>query len=421
MIGRDVALLFGARFARMFAYGLLSLVLVLYLTRIGLDPATTGLLISLTYAGDLVLSTWLTTRADRVGRRRVLIAGALLMSLAAVVFLATHAVPLLIVAAIVGVISPAGHEVGPFLPVEQAALSQEVGETERTRLYAWYNLAGSVATALGALAAGSFLGWSAGAGRGDLFAYRGILLAYAGAGIVLALAFTRVSPAAEAKSPSATRSWLGIGTARAVVLRLSALFAVDSFAGGFILQSFLVYWLILRFDADPRQLGALFFAINILSGLSGIVAARLAARFGLVRTMVFTHLPANVLLMLVPMMPTFALAMAVLLMRAAISQMDVPTRQSFVASVVPPHERAAAGGVTNVFRSLGTMISPAILGWMLAAGKATPLPFLFAGGLKIVYDLTLLAMFGRHSEGPSSAGAERRAPVSHQRSSAVGP
>ena len=410
---RDVALLFTARSARMFAYGLLSLVLVLYLTRIGLDPGTTGAVISLTFAGDLVISTWMTTHADRLGRRRILVAGALLMALAAIVFLATRSVPLLIAAAIVGVISPSGHEVGPFLPVEQAALAQEVEPARRTHLYAWYNLAGSVATALGALAAGSLVGWSVGAGRGDLFAYRSILAGYAAVGLLLAGLFACVTRGAEAQAPATPGRWLGIGRARATILRLSGLFALDSFAGGFILQSFIVYWFTARFHADPKHLGALFFAVNLLSGLSGLVAARLAARFGLVRTMVFTHLPSNVLLMLIPLMPTLPLAMGVLLARAAISQMDVPTRQSFVASVVPPHERAAAGGVTNVFRSLGTMVSPALAGLLFAAASASAIPFLLAGGLKIVYDLALLAMFGRDTAGKriepatSAAGSSR--------------
>ena len=403
---RDVTLLFLARSARMFAYGLLSLVLVLYFTRIGLDERTIGLLISLTFAGDLVISTWMTTRADRLGRRRILIVGALLMAGAAVVFLSTRFVPLLLAAAIIGVLSPSGHEVGPFLPVEQAALSEEVDPKRRTHLYAWYNLAGSIATALGTLTAGSLLSWSTRAGQGDLSAYRTILFGYAAIGLLLAGLFALVTGAVEAKAPAAKPGWLGIGRARGVVLRLSALFALDSFAGGFILQSFLVYWLTIRFDADPKSLGALFFTVNLLSGLSGLVAARLAGRFGLVRTMVFSHLPSNVLLMLIPFMPTLPLAMAILIARAAISQMDVPTRQSFVASVVPAHERAAAGGVTNVFRSLGTMLSPVLVGLMFASGKATPLPFICAGGLKIVYDLTLLAMFGREAPGALEKAVE---------------
>jgi MFS family permease len=404
---RDITLLFAARFARMFAYGLLSLVLVLYLARIGIDHRTIGVLVSATFAGDLVISTWMTTRADRVGRRRVLVAGALLMALAAVAFLSTRALPLLLVAAIIGVISPGGNDVGPFLPVEQAALSQELEPSRRTHLYAWYNLAGAVATALGALASGALVGWSVQGGRGDLFAYRSILFGYAGVGLVLAAIFSLVTRGVETGAPAASSPWLGLDRSSRTIVRLSALFALDSFAGGFILQSFLVYWFVARFHADPRALGALFFSVGLLSGLSGLVAARLAGRFGLVRTMVYTHLPSNVLLILVPFMPTFGLAVAVFLLRSAISQMDVPTRQSFVASLVAPHERSAAGGITNVFRSLGTMLSPVLVGLMFASARTTPLPFLAAGGLKIVYDLALLATFGRDPARGSVGRASR--------------
>ena len=173
-------------------------------------------------------------------------------------------------------------------------------------------------------------------------------------------------------------------------LNLSSLFAVDAFAGGFILQSFVAYWFTVRFDADPGAIGTVFFFANLLSGFSGLVAARLADRFGLVNTMVFTHIPSNVLLILVPLMPTFGWAMAVLLLRFSISQMDVPTRQSFVASVVAPDERSAAGGVTNIFRSCGTMFAPMLAGVLLASPRTLSVPFFVAGGLKIVYDLALL-------------------------------
>jgi MFS family permease len=393
---RDIALLLGARFARMFTYGLVSIILVLYLTRVGFDERTIGLLLSLTLAGDLLISLWMTTRADRIGRRRMLIAGAMLMALAGVVFVSTSFFPLLIVAAIVGVISPSGNEVGPFLPIEQAAISQEVTGPQRTRLFAWYNLIGSIATACGALIAGWAVRWSERAGVGDLAAYRGILVGYAAIGLVMAGGFALVSRNVEASTAApGAKLLLGLHRSRGIVLRLSTLFALDAFAGGFVLQSFMVYWFTIRFDADPGKLGTVFFFANLLSGFSGLIAARLAERFGLINTMVFTHIPSNILLILVPLMSTFELAVAVLLMRFAISQMDVPTRQSFVASVVAPDERAAAGGVTNVFRSCGSMLAPIFAGIMFASAQTFSLPFFVAGGLKIIYDLVLLAMFRR--------------------------
>jgi MFS family permease len=392
---RDVVLLFITRFARMFAYGLVSIILVLYLTEIGFDERTIGLLLSLTLAGDMLISLWMTTRADRIGRRKMLIAGAILMTLAGLVFVSTSFFPLLMIAAIVGVISPSGNEIGPFLAIEQAAISQEITGSRRTHLFAYYNLMGSFATALGALTAGWVVQWSQNAGMSAVQADRGILVGYAGIGLLLALVFSRLSPAAEAASPQGDRpsAFLGLHQSRRIVFKLSSLFALDAFAGGFILQSFMAYWFTRRFDVDPGVLGSVFFFANLFSGLSGLVAARLADRIGLINTMVFTHVPSNILIMLVPLMPTFEWAMAMLLARFAISQMDVPTRQSFVASVVAADERSAAAGVTNIFRSCGAMLSPFLAGVLLSSPATLSVPFFLAGGLKLVYDFSLLMMF----------------------------
>jgi MFS family permease len=400
-IRRDIALLFATRFVRMFAYGLVSIVLVLYLTRLGFDARAVGLLLSLTLTGDLAISLWMTTRADRLGRRRMLAAGAVLMFLAGVVFVSTSLFPLLLGAAILGVISPSGSEVGPFLPIEQAAISEEVEPGRRTHLFAWYNLSGSIAAALGALTAGWVIRWNVQAGGSDLIAYRGILGAYALLGLVLVAGFAFVSNRVEATPVEVSQQArvLGLHGSRGIVFRMSTLFALDAFAGGFVLQSFVAYWFTVRFNIGAGQLGTIFFTANLLSGFSGLVAARLADRFGLVNTMVFTHVPSNVFLILIPLMPTPGLAITVLLLRFAISQMDVPTRQSLVASVVDPDERAAAGGVTNVFRSSGTMLAPILAGIMFSSARTLSWPFFFAGSLKICYDLTLLAMFrrlGRH-------------------------
>jgi MFS family permease len=394
---RDIALLFATRFVRMFAYGLVSIVLVLYLTRLGFDAKAVGLLLSLTLTGDLAISLWMTTRADRLGRRRMLAAGAVLMFLAGVVFVSTSLFPLLLGAAILGVISPSGSEVGPFLPIEQAAISEEVEQGRRTHLFAWYNLSGSIAAALGALTAGWVIRWNVQTGGSDLIAYRGILAGYAVLGLVLVAGFAFVSNRVEATPVeiSQQRRVLGLHRSRGIVFRMSTLFALDAFAGGFVLQSFVAYWFTVRFNIGAGQLGTIFFTANLLTGFSGLVAARLADRFGLVNTMVFTHIPSNVLLILIPLMPTPGLAITVLLLRFAISQMDVPTRQSLVASVVEPDERAAAGGVTNVFRSSGTMLAPVLAGMLFGSARTLSWPFFIAGSLKICYDLTLLTMFRR--------------------------
>ena len=390
----DITLLFATRSLRLFAYGFLSIVFVLYLVRIGLGGPAIGLLLALTLLGDAGISLWITTRADRAGRRAMLIAGALLMSAGGSAFLLTHNPGWLMVAAIIGVISPSGNEIGPFLSIEQAALSQIVGDDDRTRVFAWYNLAGSCATALGALAAGWLTRFAQLGGVSDLDSYRALLVAYAVAGAVLAILFTRLTPAVEAPAATAhlgMRSRFGLHRSGKVVARLSALFALDAFAGGFVLQSVMAYWFHVRFGASIAALGSLFFGANLLAAASALLAHRIAARIGLVNTMVFTHLPSNVLLVLVPLMPNMALAMTVLLMRFAISQMDVPTRQSYTMAVVAPDERAAAAGLTGIARSIGAGIAPVIGGAFLMSGGGAP--FFVAGGLKIVYDLLLYRAF----------------------------
>jgi MFS family permease len=368
-------------------------ILVVYLTSLGLSASQTGLLLTLTLVGDTVVSLYLTTRADRLGRRRMLIIGALLMTAAGVAFAWTRNFLVLVVAGTIGVISPSGNEVGPFLPIEQAALAQVVPAAARTTVFAWYTLAGSFATASGSLCGGALAHALQGSQSMPLAGYRVVVLLYAALGAVLALLFTRLSPAAEVAAPGVTATRFGLAHSRDVVLRLSGLFALDSFAGGFVVQSFAAYWFYLRFGVNPATLGVIFFWANLLAGVSALLATRLAARFGLVKTMVFTHLPSNILLILVPLMPTLPLAILVLLARFSISQMDVPTRQSYVMAVVRPEERSAAAGITGVARTTGAAIAPVFAGWMFARPSLISVPFFIAGTLKVVYDLLLYRGF----------------------------
>ena len=396
-LDRDGRLLFAMRVARMFAYGFLAVVLVLYLDAAGLDPLAVGIVLTLTLIGDTIISLWLTTHADRFGRRRVLVAGAGLMVLAGLVFASTSWLPLLVLAGAIGVISPTGNEVGPFLAVEQAALSQTVHDARRTATFAWYNLVGYVATATGALGAGLLSQAMLDGGMTPLDAYRAIVIGYAFIGIVMVVGFWRVGPAVEAP-PSAIvddgiRRRLGLHRSKRVVLRLSVLFSLDAFGGGFIPQSLMAYWFTVQFGVEPAVLGGIFFGANLLAAVSSLSAARIAARFGLINTMVFTHLPSNILLILVPLMPTLPLAILVLLLRYSLSQMDVPTRQSYVMAVVEPDERSAAAGVTGVARTTGAAISPSLSSVMMASAGYAALPFYLAGGLKIVYDLLLYRDF----------------------------
>jgi len=381
---KDVRLLFATRFIRLFAYGSLSVVLVFYLVANGLSEQQTGWLVTLTLVGDVAVSLFLTTRADRLGRRRVLIAGALLMAAAGAAFASTRVFALLLIAGTLGVISPSGNEVGPFLPIEQAALSSVIPGRLRTEVFAWYTLAGAVATAAGALAAGLF---------GS--EHHRVILFYAVLGGVLAVLFSRLSSATEVMPSAGTPTLSGLHKSRGIVAKLSVLFALDSFAGGFVMQSFAAYWFYLRWGVSPEKLGAIFFGANLLAGLSALVASRMARRFGLIRTMVITHLPSNVLLILVPLMPTLPLAITVLLLRFSISQMDVPTRQAYTMAVVDPDERSAAAGITGVARTTGAALSPFLVGLMFARPSLINLPFILGGTLKIVYDLLVWRTFSR--------------------------
>jgi MFS family permease len=396
----DGWLLFLTRFIRLFAYGSLSVILVFYLVGLGLTETQTGLLLTLTLAGDLVISLYLTTRADRIGRRRMLIAGALLMAAAGLAFASTRNFFFLIIAGTIGVISPSGHEVGPFLSIEQAALSHVVSAKARTEVIAWYTLAGSLATALGALFGGTVSQTLQKSFMTPFNSYRVVVLSYAALGVVLTLLFTRLSSFAEVSPapngpgfPSTVAGSFGVARSRHIVLKLSSLFALDSFGGGFVVQSFAAYWFYLRFGVRPGTLGAIFFWANVFAGISALLASRLASRIGLIKTMVFTHLPSNVLLILVPLMPNLRLAVLVLLVRFSISQMDVPARQSYTMAVVSAEERSAAGGITGVARTTGAAISPLFAGFLFAKPSLINVPFFIAGTLKIMYDLLLYRSF----------------------------
>jgi MFS family permease len=399
----DGYLLFSTRLVRMFAYGFLSVVLFLYLVKLGLNEGLIGLLLSLALIGDAAISLWMTTNADRFGRRRILIVGAGLMLFAAVLFALTDNVVLLLIAAIIGVISPSGYEVGPFLAVEQAALSQIIPDERRTSVFAWYNLVGSFSTATGALGGGILSQSLQQVGISPVNSYRAVVIGYGAIGLLLAALFARLSPLVEtAISDSLPAGYhLGLHRSRGVVLKLSALFGLDAFAGGFVVQSLVAYWFHVRFGVEPATLGGIFFGANILAGISALAAARVAARIGLVNTMVFTHLPSNFLLMLVPLMPNLWLATLVLFVRFSVSQMDVPPRQSYTMAVVAPDERSAAAGVVGIARSIGAAISPGVAGAFLSSPTLFGVPFFVAGGLKVVYDLLLYRSFARR-EGPKA-------------------
>ncbi|MCL4529992.1 MAG: MFS transporter [Chloroflexi bacterium] len=393
---RNIITLFSTRIIRLFCYGFLSIILALYLAQVGLPEQQIGLLFTFTLAGDAGISLWLTTSADRFGRKRTLIVGALLMLGAGIVFIITRNVVVLMAAAIVGVISPSGNEIGPFLSVEQAALSHLLPNEKRTQVFAWYNLVGSFATATGALSGGWLAQLLQSNGMSALDAYRVVLTGYAIGGLIIAILFLSLSRDIEVDAASQTESAprvLGLHKSRNVVIKLSALFSIDAFAGGFVVQSLIAYWFFVKFGVEAGIIGSIFFGANVLAGISALLAVRIANKIGLINTMVFTHVPSNILLILVPLMPTLPLAILVLLLRFSISQMDVPTRQSYTMAVVAPDERSAASGVTSIARSVGAAISPSLTGIFLASPALLGLPFFLSGGLKIVYDILLYRSF----------------------------
>lgn len=391
ILNTDGKLLFTTRLVRLFAYGFLSVILALYLTQVGLSESAIGVLFTFTLLGDAGISLWITTSADRIGRKRMLLVGAVLMIFAGIVFALTGNFIVLTIAAIIGVISPSGNEIGPFLSIEQAALTQLIPNDQRTRVFAWYNLVGSFATATGALISGSLAQFLQANGYSALDSYRTIVVGYAIIGIVLIGLFSRLSGSVETVR-RASSTMLGLHRSRNVVFKLSALFALDAFAGGLIVQSLIAYWFQVRWGVEPAVLGSIFFGANILAGISALSAARIAKKIGLINTMVWTHIPSNILLILVPLMPNLPLAIIVLLLRFSISQMDVPTRQSYTMAVVDPDERSAASGITTIARSVGAAWAPSLTGAMFAASFLS-VPFFLCGGLKIIYDLIIWRSF----------------------------
>lgn len=390
-LSRDGWLLFAACGVRSLAYGFLSVILGLYLAAIGLSTTTIGWIFTAALAGGAMMTIGITAVADSFGRRRLLILGAALMALAGWVFAVSGNPILLTVAAIFGTISPSGKEVGPFLSIEQAILPQTTPDQHRTKIFSAYNLVGSLLGALGALAVGlpSLFSLSPVSG------YQFLVWGYVISAIIMMVLFALLSPAIEAKTKTTARSpMVGVKRSRGIVAKLAGLFALDAFAGGFIVQSIVAYWFYLRYKTDLNALGGIFFGTNILAALSFLAAPAIARRYGLLNTMVFTHLPSNLLLLLVPLMPNLELAVVMLLLRNLLSQLDVPTRQSYTMAVVDADERAASAGILSVARNAGAAIAPLFTGVVLA-NPSLGLPFLLAGGVKTVYDLAIYAVFRR--------------------------
>jgi MFS family permease len=379
------------RVLRTFGYGYLAVVLAIYLEQLGLGSFEIGLVLTGAIAGSAAMTVFWSLVADRYGRRKTVASMALLMVVGGLLFGLSVNFWLLLLGAFTGTISATSSEVGPFITVEQAVLPQTAPDVRRTWLFAIYDTLGNFAGAAGALFAGTVTAWER-LGLSGADAYRPLFVLYALIGLANFLLFVRLSDKVELAKVEGARRLIGIRRSGATVAKLALLFGLDSFAGGFVVQSLVAYWFHLRWGLEPKLLGVVFFWVGVLSGLSLLAAGWLAERFGLLNTMVFTHLPSNILLMLVPLAPTAWLAVLCFLARMSISQMDVPTRKSYTMAVVDPDERTATAGLTNVARGVATAISPSLSG--IAFGLAAlGAPFLLAGGLKIVYDLLIYHTF----------------------------
>lgn len=363
------------RTLRGFADGFVSVLLAHHLVTLGFTPLQVGVIVTGTLVGSAALTLLVGLNGARVGFRTVLLGASALMVATGLGFFAITAFIPLLAVAVVGTLNPSAGDVSVFLPTEQAFLAGHATGTARTRLYAFYNVGGNLAGALGALASGAITG-------------RIGFLLYVAVAAIAALVY-RGLPRDEPRLSPPTKP---LERSRTVVVQLAALFSLDAAGGGLVIQSLLVVWLHLKFDLSTASTATVFFCAGTLAAFSQFLAPRLARRIGLVRTMVFTHLPANGFLIIAALVPHPVVAIGFLLLRSLLSQMDVPARQTLVMAVVLPEERAAAASVTNVPRSLAAAVTPVLAGWLLAKGSLAA-PLVLAGSAKAAYDLLLLWRF----------------------------
>src|SRR6266487_3103765 len=406
---RSTQLILVMRGLRSLAYGLLAVLLGVALADEGFSPVAIGVLITVSLLGDMIGTYVIGLFADTWGRRRTLVLLSLLMAATGVIFGLVTSYPVLLVAAFFGTLGTSASETAPFLPIDQAMIAQVTIPEHRTALFARYNLVASLSAAVGALAAG-LPALLMGIGLPLASGIRLLFGAYAVLGLVVAGLSLRLSASVEApgrpliQGQSLRRRLVPpLHRSRGIVWVLSALFSVDALAGGLVVQSLMALFFHLRFGVPLTSLSALFFFANLLSALSFLAAVPLSRRFGLLNTMVFTHLPSNMLLVLVAFAPIFPIAATLLLLRQALSQMDVPTRQAYTMALVAPEERTAAASVTSLARSVGSSTSPLFSGLLLQGALLLGgLPFILAGALKAAYELTLWSMF-RHVHVPEES------------------
>ena len=381
---RTTGLVFAAKAARTFCYGFLGVLFPIHLAALGLGAEGIGLTITLTLAGSAAMTVAVRRPAERLGSRAVLMGLAALIVVSGALFALARHPALVIAAAVIGNIAVSVGETGPFLSVEQVLVARAASSSRLTLTMSLYNLVGYGAAALGALTV-ALAARADGSGLGGV-PYRPLFWLFATSGIIQVALYARLEPGRNGAAAAAR----GPLPSRGLIYRLAALFALDALAGGFVVQSLIAYWFFVHFGLTLGALGGIFFGTNVLTALSFLVAARAAARLGLVNTMVFSHLISNGLLIAMAFAPTATLAVGLLLARHLLSQMDVPTRQAFLMSVVEDREREAAATVTNATRTVAQSISPALTGFVMQAVHVSA-PFVLGGALKIVYDLLLYA------------------------------
>jgi MFS family permease len=396
----DVYLLYAARAARGFGDGFAIIILPAYLSELGFGPFQIGIVASAALLGTAAVTLAIGFIAPGSDLRNLLLVGAFATVATGIAFQATEQFALILVVAFVGTMNPSSGDIGLFVPLEHAMLAREAPDHDRTRIFAHYSLIGGLSSAAGALAAAAPTALVS-AGVSTIGALKAMFYFYAALGLVAAGIY-RYLPHAQPREVASPP--VALGPSKGIVYKLAALFSLDAFAGGFAVQSLVALWLFERFGLSLAAASLFFFWSNVLAAFSYPVAARLARRFGLVNTMVFTHIPSSLCLIVAAFSTNLLVVLGLLLVRSALSQMDVPTRTSYVMAVVTPPERPAAASVTAVPRSLASSLSPALAGALLAT-SFTGLPLVVCGTLKIVYDLTLLFSF-RHTKPPEELAAK---------------
>jgi MFS family permease len=393
---RDGKLLLAARIMRTFGYGFLSVIIAIYLRLLGFDNIQIGLLLGSALVNSVIFTLFASFYADRIGRRRLLIIYASLMSVSGLIFTITDNYFLLILAAFIGTMNVTGSETGAFLTIEQATLPQTIRNKQMMNTaFALYNMVGTFSMSVGILLSGlpsllqeQFYGLS------QIESIKGLFILYTLLGLFVIIIYIMLSRDIEVKQEAKRTIKQTLSPrSKQIVAKLSTLFAVDSFAGGFVIQSVISLWFFTRFGTDLAALSYIFSAANVITALSYIAAAKIADRIGLVNTMVFTHLPSNILLILVAFAPSLQLAVILYLIRMTMSQMDVPTRQSYIVAIVSEDERTAASGLTNVSRNIAQTISPSLFGYIFQSSLSLAAPFVLGGVIKIIYDLALYFNF----------------------------